>query len=245
MTVKPRLYAPGPVEVPPEVLAALARPVLHHRSREFRDLLSRVRESLADVFRVQGDDVIVVTGSGSAAFEAALLATVPAGGDVLCLHSGRFGVRWAELARHYRFAVTEFAAEAGAEYDLEALDRALRGHSSLAAVTVGVAVRRSTLAHQSSPYLARPRQRHGCPMAATSRPAVSTCDAAIARSRAATMLGASASRRSRAAACSAESKRLSASCASARKYLPWRSSTAAPTSGVCASFTPAGRHSTQ
>ena len=136
MTVKPRLYAPGPVEVPPEVLAALARPVLHHRSREFRDLLSRVRESLADVFRVQGDDVIVVTGSGSAAFEAALLATVPAGGDVLCLHSGRFGVRWAELARHYRFAVTEFAAEAGAEYDLEALDRALRGHSSLAAVTV-------------------------------------------------------------------------------------------------------------
>ena len=123
----PRLFAPGPVPVPPQVLAALARPVLHHRGPEFRELFARVRASLAQVFAVPGDDVVVVTGSGSAAFEAALLACVPAGAEVLCLRSGRFGEKWVGLCRRFGFAVSELAAAYGEEYDLGRLADELRG----------------------------------------------------------------------------------------------------------------------
>jgi len=131
-----RLYAPGPVPVPPQVLAALAQPVVHHRSPAFRALLGRVREGLAAVFDVPGEDVVVVTGSGTAAFEAALLACLGPGEQVLCLRSGRFGEKWAGMSRHFGLEVTELAADYGADYDLTALRSALRGRPGVAAVIV-------------------------------------------------------------------------------------------------------------
>lgn len=102
-----RLFAPGPVAVPPEVLEALARPVPHHRTPDFRGCFVRVREGLAEVAGVPGDDLMIVTGSGTTAFEAALLAAVPAGGRVLALRGGKFGDRWAAMARAFGFRVDE------------------------------------------------------------------------------------------------------------------------------------------
>jgi len=131
-----RLLAPGPVAVPPQVLEALAWPVVHHRSPEFKELMLRVREQLSAVFRVEGEDVLLLTGSGTAAFEAALLACVPAGTEVLSLVSGRFGERWSELARHFGFAVSELRTAPGTEFDLQLLSRAVAELPGLAAVTV-------------------------------------------------------------------------------------------------------------
>ena len=131
-----RLLAPGPVGVPPQVLEALARPVIHHRSPEFKRLLLQVREQLSAVFRVGGEDVVLLTGSGTAAFEAAMLACVPAGGEVLSLVSGRFGERWSQLARRYGFAVSELRTAPGTEFDLEQLTEAIARLPRLAAVTV-------------------------------------------------------------------------------------------------------------
>ncbi len=136
MSRGPRLYAPGPVPVPPRVLEALARPVLHHRGPEFRAVFARVRAALAEVFAVPGDDVVVVTGSGSAAFEAALLACVPAGAPVLCLRSGRFGEKWAGLCRRFGFEVAELDAGYGEEYDLVRLQEELAARRDWAAVVV-------------------------------------------------------------------------------------------------------------
>lgn len=102
---KPRLYAPGPVAVPPAVLEALARPVVHHRTSSFRATFVRVREGLAQVAMVPGEDVMVLGGSGTTAFEATLLATVPEGGRVTALLGGKFGERWAELAKRFGLEV--------------------------------------------------------------------------------------------------------------------------------------------
>jgi aspartate aminotransferase-like enzyme len=158
--MKARLFAPGPVEVPSVVLAALAGPVMHHRSPEFRELFLRVRAGLAAVFCTPGDDVVVVTGSGSAAFEGVLLAAVEPGGSVLSLHSGRFGVRWAELARRFGFTVSELAAAAGTEYDLDALDRALRAIPDLSAVTVVHSETSTGMLHDVAAVADTVRARH-------------------------------------------------------------------------------------
>ncbi len=133
---KSRLYAPGPVEVPPAVLAALSRPQLHHRSSEFRGAFLTTRAQLAELAQLPGEDVLILTGSGTAGFEAALLATVPLGARVLALHAGKFGERWAEMARAFGYQVDNLSAPAGREFDEEALLTALERSPQLAAVTV-------------------------------------------------------------------------------------------------------------
>jgi aspartate aminotransferase-like enzyme len=114
---QPRLYAPGPVAVPPEVLAALARPVVHHRTAAFRETFRRVRAELAEIIGVPGDDVVLLTGSGTTAFEAALLAAVPAGGRVLALRGGKFGDRWAAMARAFGYRVDDVDVAWGSAFD--------------------------------------------------------------------------------------------------------------------------------
>lgn len=133
---KPRLYAPGPVEVPPAVLEAMARPVVHHRAPAYRGAFVRVRRQLAEVFLTPGDDVLLLTGSGTAGFEAALLAVVPAGAPVLALQAGKFGQRWAAMARRFGYQVHDFVTPDGDDVDLGALHAALAGLAGLAAVTV-------------------------------------------------------------------------------------------------------------
>lgn len=120
----------------------------------------RVRAELAEVFCVPGDDVVVVTGSGSAAFEGVLLAGVEAGGTVLSLHSGRFGVRWAELARRFGFVVSELGVPAGREYDLEDLDRAVAAIPDLSAVTVVHSETSTGMLHDVAAVATAVRRRH-------------------------------------------------------------------------------------
>ena len=69
---KPRLMTPGPAMVPEDVLLELARPVIHHRSNEFKQILTEVAEGLKEVFQTQ-NDVLILTASGTGAMEAAVV----------------------------------------------------------------------------------------------------------------------------------------------------------------------------
>ena len=131
---KPRLYAPGPVEVPPQVLEAVGRPVVHHRTPEFRELFLRTRQKLAEVACVPGDDVLILTASGTAGFEAGLLACVPKGAKVAGINAGKFGERWVKLARHYGFEVAELTLPWGQAADPEAVRAFLRANPEVKAV---------------------------------------------------------------------------------------------------------------
>ncbi len=133
--IKQRLLAPGPVEVPPAVLEALARPVVHHRSPAFVELFLAVRRRLAEVMLVPGEEVLVVTGSGTAGFEASLLAAVPAGGRVLSLHAGKFGERWAAMARRFGLRVVELSAPWGSTFDPDRVRDELRRSGPFDAIT--------------------------------------------------------------------------------------------------------------
>jgi aspartate aminotransferase-like enzyme len=132
--MKQRLLAPGPVAVPPEVLEAMARPVVMHRGAEFRSLLLRVRERLAELACVPGEEVLVTTGSGTAAFEATLLAAVPAGAKVVAVEAGKFGERWGRMAAGFGFEVVPLALEWGRAADSESLASLLALHPDAAAV---------------------------------------------------------------------------------------------------------------
>lgn len=134
--LKQRLLAPGPVAVPPQVLEAMSRPVFMHRGDAFRSLLLRVRERLAEVACVPDDEVLVSTGSGTAAFESVLLATVPRGAKVVSVLGGKFAERWSLMAQRFGYQVVSVPVAWGKAADPEQLRRVLSENRDAAAVTM-------------------------------------------------------------------------------------------------------------
>jgi aspartate aminotransferase-like enzyme len=106
------LMTPGPTPVPPAVLAAMAEPVLHHRSPDFRVVLERCLGRLREVYRTQ-NDVLMLTASGTAAMESAVANLVAQGDTVTVVSAGYFGERWQAIARSYGADLDVLAYEWG------------------------------------------------------------------------------------------------------------------------------------
>jgi aspartate aminotransferase-like enzyme len=118
------LMTPGPTPVPPEVLAALAEPVIHHRGRDFREIYDRVLARLREVCRTE-HDVLLFTNSGTGAFESAVANLTSPGDRQLVLSAGNFGERWAAMVRAYGADLVHARLEWGEIPEPEDLRRAL------------------------------------------------------------------------------------------------------------------------
>jgi aspartate aminotransferase-like enzyme len=100
MAEKRYLLTPGPTPVPPQVLAALAEPVIHHRARDYREIYERCLARLREVYRTE-NDVLLFTTSGTGAFESAVANLTSPGDRQLVLSAGNFGERWAGMAKTF------------------------------------------------------------------------------------------------------------------------------------------------
>jgi serine---pyruvate transaminase len=92
--------APGPTPVPPEVLAALAQPIVHHRGPDFKAVYERCLGRLREVYRTDSE-VLVFTASGSGAMDSAVANLCSPGDRVLVVSAGYFGERWAAIAQAF------------------------------------------------------------------------------------------------------------------------------------------------
>jgi aspartate aminotransferase-like enzyme len=119
------LFTPGPTPVPPEVLEAMSRPIIHHRSSDFRAILARCLERLRQVYRMDGD-VLVYTASGTGGMESAVANLTGRGDRVVVVSAGYFGERWADLAHSFGCEVVELAYEWGESPAREDLAQLLR-----------------------------------------------------------------------------------------------------------------------
>ena len=125
------LMIPGPTPVPESVLKAMGRHPIGHRSGEFQAVVQRTTEQLKWLHQTQGD-VLVITGSGTAAMEAGIINTLSRGDKVLCGDNGKFGERWVKVARAYGLEVEVIQAEWGQPLDAEAFRLALEADSAKA-----------------------------------------------------------------------------------------------------------------
>jgi serine---pyruvate transaminase len=82
------------------VLAAMAEPVVHHRSPDFRPIYERCLTRLREVNRTERD-VLLFAASGTGAFESAVANLVSPGEAHLVVSAGNFGERWAALTSAY------------------------------------------------------------------------------------------------------------------------------------------------
>ena len=91
------LQIPGPTNVPDRILRAIAAPTIDHRGPEFARLGREVLERLKPVFGTQGP-VVIYPGSGTGAWEAALVNTLSPGDRVLMAETGQFAALWHGVA---------------------------------------------------------------------------------------------------------------------------------------------------
>jgi serine---pyruvate transaminase len=106
------LMTPGPTPVPPQVLAAMALPIVHHRSPDFRPTYRQVLDRLKEVYRTSGE-VLLYTASGTAGLESVVANLTSPGDRVVAVSAGYFGERWADIARAYGCDVDHIAYEWG------------------------------------------------------------------------------------------------------------------------------------
>ncbi len=112
MAGKRYLFTPGPTPVPPEVLAALAQPVVHHRGSDFRPVYRQCLERLKELCRTSSD-VLLFTSSGTGAMESAVANLCAPGSRVVVVSAGAFGERWIEIAQRYGCDVVPLRYEWG------------------------------------------------------------------------------------------------------------------------------------
>jgi aspartate aminotransferase-like enzyme len=125
-------FLPGPTEVRPEILAALTRPLIEHRGREFQAMFARIESGLRDAL-LTGRPVYVSTSSGTGLMEAAIRNTPP--GRILSLVSGGFAERFAQMGESCEREVERLTIPYGAVFDLDEVERKL-STGTWAAVTV-------------------------------------------------------------------------------------------------------------
>jgi aspartate aminotransferase-like enzyme len=115
-----QLRIPGPTPLPDEVLEAMSRPMISHRSAEFRALMREVTERLKACFQTSGD-VLVFPGAGTGGLEAAIVNLFSPGDTVVAVTVGAFGDRFAEIAERFGLRVVRVASPWGDSADMEEL----------------------------------------------------------------------------------------------------------------------------
>jgi aspartate aminotransferase-like enzyme len=97
---KQRLLTPGPTPIYPPALHAMMASDIHHRTEDFR---KAYRSCLSDLKEVMGTahDVLLFASSGTGAMDAAVSNLFSKGDKVIVCVAGKFGERWAEIAKAY------------------------------------------------------------------------------------------------------------------------------------------------
>jgi aspartate aminotransferase-like enzyme len=131
--MKQYLLAPGPTPIPPEVLAAMAQPIIHHRTPEYEALFSEVRQGLRQLFQC-GRDVLMFAASGTGAMEGAVVNTCSPGDSVIVVRGGKFGERWAEICAAHGLQVIPVDVPYGQSVDPAAVAAALHAHAEARAL---------------------------------------------------------------------------------------------------------------
>ncbi len=144
--IKRYLLAPGPTPVPPEVLLAMARPIIHHRAPEFDKLFAEVRDGLKWLFQTK-QDVLMLAASGTGGMEGSVSNFLSPGDKVVTINGGKFGERWGKLCKTFGAQVTELKVEWGRAIDPQAVADALKKDPGIKAVYVQASETSTGVAH--------------------------------------------------------------------------------------------------
>src|ERR1041385_5073988 len=143
---KQRLLTPGPTPLYPPALHAMMASDLHHRTEDFR---KAYRSCLADLKEVMGtsNDVLMFCASGTGAMDATVANLFSKGDKVIVCVAGKFGERWAEIAKAYGLDATVLTVPYGQAVSADALSAALEKEPATKGVFVQASETSTGAAH--------------------------------------------------------------------------------------------------
>jgi 2-aminoethylphosphonate-pyruvate transaminase len=126
------LLNPGPVMTSARVKAALVHHDVCHRDQDYSDVVRRLEDKLRPVFRASPDhEILLLTGSGTAAMEMAIASVVAPDRKLLVLSNGAFGERLAEIAQLHGMTTVSLRSPWGQLPRPEEVARALDSDSAI------------------------------------------------------------------------------------------------------------------
>src|SRR5947207_10738648 len=133
------LQIPGPTLVPDRIVRAMAQPIIDHRGPKFAALVQECLEGLSEVFRTTRGHVVLYPGSGTGAWEAAIVNTLSPGDRVLACLNGHFSTGFAKTATAYGIDCERLEVPYGEAAPVEQVEARLRadaGHEVRAVLVV-------------------------------------------------------------------------------------------------------------
>ena len=129
-----RLYAPGPAYVPERIRAAMAEPLVHHRTAAFKALLADIRARLKQLWHAEAWEPLVFCCSGTGVMEGAVVNFMRRDAKALVVSAGKFGERWTRILTAYGCQPIELNLPWGRAVEPEPVLRLLEQHPDVRAV---------------------------------------------------------------------------------------------------------------
>ena len=161
MLPKRSLMGPGPSDVYPEVLAAMARPTIGHLDPAFVAFMDELNELLRYAFQSKNTVTLPISAPGSAGMECALVNLLEPGDKVVIASNGVFGGRMLEIARRCGAKPVAVEFEWGTPVDPGRVEEALKANPDAVALAF-VHSETSTGVRSDAKTLCALAREHGC-----------------------------------------------------------------------------------
>ncbi|NKB19629.1 MAG: aminotransferase class V-fold PLP-dependent enzyme [Alphaproteobacteria bacterium] len=155
-----RLMGPGPSDVHPRVLGAMARPTIGHLDPEFSRMMEEVKEMLRYAFKTKNALTIPVSGPGSVGMETCFVNLVEAGDTIIVCQNGAFGGRMKENVERCGATAVMVMDDWGKPVDVAKVEDALKANPGVKAVAF-VHAETSTGVQSDAAAICALAQEHG------------------------------------------------------------------------------------
>lgn len=137
LNIAPRiLMGPGPSDVNPSVLAAMAKPTMGHLDPQFLQILNEIRTMLQAVFQTKNPLTLAISGTGSAGMEACVVNLIEPGDKMLVCVNGVFGARMKDVATRAGAKVTAIERPWGQVFTTQDIQNAIQQHGPFKVVGI-------------------------------------------------------------------------------------------------------------
>ncbi len=155
------LLGPGPTELHPKVIEALAQPTIGHLDPAFVELMESVKSLLQYAFQTKNELTLPVSGPGSVGMETCFVNLIEPGDKVIVCQNGVFGGRMREIVERMGATPIVIQDRWGEPVDAEKLETTLKNHHD-AKVVAFVHAETSTGVLSDAKKLAEIAHRYGC-----------------------------------------------------------------------------------
>ena len=155
------LMGPGPSDVHPRILSALARPTIGHLDPLFVSMMDEVKSMLQYAFQTKNELTVPISAPGSAGMEACFVNLVEAGDKVIICQNGVFGGRMKENVERLGATAVMIEDEWGKAIDCNKVEEALKANPD-AKILAFVHAETSTGAQSDAKTLCELAQKHDC-----------------------------------------------------------------------------------